>query len=402
MTKKFFLISQVFYPDEVSSAGLFTNLCSVIAEDDYEVEVWCAQPSYSILQRQPKRLVYKRINIHYLPSTNFPKDKIFGRLVNIITFSISVFFKLLFFSKKGSVFTHTTPPPLGIIISFTCAIRRRSFVYILHDILPEGLVRLGKVSGKNWLIRFWHCLFISSLKRSRKIIVIGRDMQMWLGKVYPDSLKKVEYIPHWQDDNLIFPSGFFENEFIIKYKLDNKFVIQYSGNMGLWNDMETLGKAVQRNIEDVVFMFVGGGVRKDELLRSFSVADQKNVLFFPFQPVEKLNNILTACHAGIVSMRDGLEGMAVPCKIYGIMAAGVPVIAMVPKNSEIAFIVKEENCGIVVKPGDTMGLINAITILKSDENARLEMGRNGRQAFEKKYSTRVIAEQYKSLICSLD
>jgi glycosyltransferase involved in cell wall biosynthesis len=402
MAKKFFLISQVFYPDEVSTANLFTNLCSVIAEDNYEVEIWCAQPSYSVLKRQPKLTVYKGIIINYLASTNFPKNIMFGRLANIITFSISVSFKLLFSRDKDTVFTHTTPPPLGIIISFICAIRKRSFVYVLLDIFPEGLIRLGKVTRKNLLIRFWSYMFIASLKRSKRIIVIGRDMQMWLGRIYPESLKKVEYIPLWQYDNLVFPSGFFENEFIIKYQLINKFVIQYSGNMGLWNDMEILGKAVQRNIEDVVFMFVGGGLRKDELLRSFSIADQKNALFLPFQPIEKLGSILTACHAGLVTLRDGLEGMAVPCKIYGILASGVPVIAMVPENSEIALIVREENCGYVLNPYDLDGLLKAILELKSDEKLRTAMGKNGRKAFEQKYSTKIIAEKYKSLIQSLN
>jgi glycosyltransferase involved in cell wall biosynthesis len=307
----------------------------------------------------------------------------------------------VFSSDKDTVFTHTTPPPVGIIVSFICAIRRRNFVYILLDIFPEGLIRLGKVSRKNLLIRFWSYMFITSLKKSKRIIVIGRDMQIWLGKIYPESLKKVEYIPHWQDDNLIFPYGFFENEYIIKYKLENKFVIQYSGNMGLWNDMETLGKAVQRNTKDVVFMFVGGGLRMDELLRSFSITDQKNALFLPFQPIEKLGSILTACHAGLVTLRDGLEGMAVPSKIYGILAAGVPVIAMVPENSEIALIVREESCGYVLNPYDLDGLLKAILELKSDEKLRTAMGENGRKAFEQKYSTKIIADRYKSLIQSL-
>ena len=316
--------------------------------------------------------------------------------------STYLLFQLLLSGDKETVITHTTPPPLGIMISFICTIKRRNFVYVLHDIFPEGLVRLGKASARNCLIRSWHYLFLASLKRSMKIIAIGRDMQIWLGRVCPEISRKVEYIPLWQDDNLISPSDFSENEFIIKYNLTNKFVIQYSGNMGLWNDMETLGNAVKKNIENVVFMFVGGGLRKDELLRSFSVSDQKNVLFLPFQPVEKLGSILTACHAGLVTLRNGLEGIAVPSKIYGILAAGVPVIAMVPENSEIAFIVREENCGYVLDPYDLDGLLKAISELRSDEKLRSIMGDNGRKAFENKYSTKIIADKYISLIQSLN
>ena len=291
MPKKFFLISQVFYPDEVSTAGLFTNLCSVIAEGGYEVIVWCAHPSYSARNRQPKKAVYKGIKIFYLPSTNFHKDNILGRFANMFTFSISVLFKLLFSKEREPVFTHTTPPPLGIIVSFVCAMRKRKFCYILLDIFPEGLIRLGKVSRNNLLIRFWNFLFVTSLKKSNRIIVLGRDMKAWIEKINSGIAQKTDYIPHWQDDNIFFPSEFRNNEFVKSYNLEKKFVVQYSGNMGLWNEMETFGKAVQTNLEGVLFMFVGGGVRKNELIRSFQSSDLQNTLFLPFQQVPNPRDI---------------------------------------------------------------------------------------------------------------
>ncbi|MBA7585452.1 hypothetical protein ES708_27434 [subsurface metagenome] len=93
--------------------------------------------------------------------------------------------------------------------------------------------------------------------------------------------------------------------------------------------------------------------------------------------------------------------MAVPSKIYGILAAGVPVIALVPEQSEIAYIIREENCGYVIDPCDVDGLINAVLELKSNEKLRKEMGINGRKAFEQKYTTKIIAEKYKLLIKAL-
>lgn len=142
-------------------------------------------------------------------------------------------------------------------------------------------------------------------------------------------------------------------------------------------------------------------MRKNELHSTFSADNQKNVLILPFQPIEKLSNVLTGCHVGLVSLREGLEGMAVPSKIYGIMAAGVPVIAMVPQQSEIAYIIREENCGFIVDPGDVDGLIDAVMELKSDEQLRQKMGINGRKAFEQKYTTKVIAGKYKLLILDI-
>lgn len=399
--RKFFLISQVFYPDEVSTANLFTILCNWLANNNIEVEVWAAQPSYTHSKKQPRRSTYKGIEIKFLPSTRFHKSKIFGRIINILTFTVSTAFRLIFSKDKTPVFTHTNPPSLGMLVSLICKLKGRKFIYILLDIFPEGLIRLGKLSTGNPLVKVWKNMNIRTFRRSERIIVLGRDMGEYIESIYPEGREKIEYIPHWQDENLIHPISFGNNPFIKEHMLNGKFIIQYSGNMGLWNDMETIGKAASHFIDGVQYVFIGDGMRKHELHKSLSSAENRNILFLPFQPGEKLGEVLTANHVSLVSLRKGLEGMAVPSKIYGILAAGVPVIAMVPEQSEIAYIVREENCGYVVDPDDVDGLINAVLELKSDEPLRQKMGINGRKAFEQKYTTIKIAEKYKLLIKTL-
>ena len=401
MSKKFLLISQVFYPDQVSTSNLFTGLCILLAEENIEVEVWSAHPSYTESKRQPGKLMYRGISIHYLPSTNFSKSSLAGRFFNILTFTFSSTLKLLFSKEKTAVWVHTTPPFLGILVSKVCKVKRRKFIYILLDILPEGLIRLGKISRRNMLIKIWQRQFVSALKKSEKIVAIGRDIKQYVIDICQDCSMKTEYIPHWQDDNLIFPLDLDKNEFLLEKGLRNQFIVQYSGNIGIWNEVRTMGKAVKRNADNVFFIFVGDGIRKKELLNEFELENQQNVLMLPFQDSNRFNNVLNASHVHLVTLKEGLEGMAVPCKIYGILASGRPVIALVPDNSEIGLVVKEENCGIVVNPEDTDGLINAINLLKNDETLRRQMGINGRMAFEKKYTTRIAAEKFKTLLFNI-
>lgn len=397
--KKFFLISQVFYPDEVSTANLFTKLSSKIADDEnVVVDVWCAQPSYSCLERQPKHVVYKNINITYLSSTNFKKDYLLGRLMNYLTFTISVICKLLFTKDRTPVFTHTTPPSLGIIISMICKLKKRRFIYVLLDIFPDGLVRLGKLKNKSLLVKIWKKLNRNTFKSCHRIIVIGRDMQKWLLNFYPEAANKIQYIPIWQDDYLIKPTQFSENPFVQKNHLQDKFIVQYSGNMGLWNDMEHLGKLVNLKIKDVSFVFIGGGMRKKELVNAIDNVDDTNVKFFSFLSNDDYSNAVSACHVALISLRNNLEGMAVPSKIMGIMAAGIPVLAVVPSESEIAMIVNEEKCGMVIDPEDLNGLHKAIETLKENDELRQQMAKNGRLAFEKKYTVSIIANAYKTLL----
>jgi glycosyltransferase involved in cell wall biosynthesis len=209
------------------------------------------------------------------------------------------------------------------------------------DIFPDGLIRLKKASPTNILIKIWQKLHFAAIKHCIKIVVIGRDMRDWLLRIYPAGIEKVAYIPLWQDNELIKPICFAENPFIIENKLQNSFVVQYSGNMGLWNEMKTFGQAVNKNLKDVSFVFIGGGMRKQELLEAMENPEPDNVLLFPFLPNEDYASSVSACHIALVSFRKGLEGMAVPSKIIGIMAAGVPVIALVPNQSEIAYTVMD-------------------------------------------------------------
>ena len=398
--RKILLISQVFYPDEVAVANLFTNLCTELVKSGLEVRVWCAQPSYTCRERQQKHKIYQGIYIHYLPSTNFRKDKIFGRLINYFTYSVSTVLKLIFSRDKTKVITHTTPPFLAIIISFLCKLKNREFFYVLLDVFPDGLIRLNKVSSRNILIKIWRSLHLKAFKRCKRIVVIGRDMKKWLCDFYPGGYKKVEYIPLWQDKELITPVDFNDNPFVSDLHLQDHFVVQYSGNMGLWNDMEALGRAISKSPDGIMFVFIGNGMRKKELIESIKNDNLSNVLFIPFQSNRNYSLSVCACHVALVNLREGLEGIAVPSKIIGIMGAGIPVIAMVPKDSEIAYIVEEEKCGYVLKPSDSDGLINTIIRLKSDEVLRKSMGQNGRRAFEKKYTSKIIAEKYSAIFVS--
>ena len=401
MERKFLLISQVFYPDEVSTASLFTGLCSSLVKKGVPVEVWAGQPSYTNSARQPKTVNYRGIKIRYIPSTNFRKTSIFGRFLNILTFSLCVSSRLIFAREKIAVWTHTTPPFTGIIASLICRRKKRKFIYILLDIFPEGMIRLGKLSGKNLMVKLWDRMFIRSLERSDRIIAIGRDIKQWVGERNPALLGKTEYIPHWHDENIIFPVDFETNNFVGEYGLNGKFLVQYSGNMGLWNEMKAIGKAVKYSPGGVTFIFIGGGIRKQELTEEFMDNDPGNVILLPFMPENKFNESLNASHVHLVTMIENLVGMAVPCKIYGILAAGKPVIGMVPENSEIGLIIKEENCGILLNPGDSEGLVNAINLLKGNQELRNEMGSNSRKAFEKKYKVSIIADRYKMLLESL-
>jgi len=119
---------------------------------------------------------------------------------------------------------------------------------------------------------------------------------------------------------------------------------------------------------------------------------------FPSVPRSDYPDLLVAAGVCLVSLAPDLDGLAVPSKFYGILAAGKPVIALVQDSCEIAKVLKERDCGIQVSPGNMEGLITAIEFLKTHPEAALRMGSNARAALESLYTLPVLADRFRSLI----
>ncbi len=399
--KKILFVTHMFHPDQVATSNLFTKLFERITEvHRYGITVWCAQPFYTTLQRQPYYRRYKQIDVYCLPSTNFGKERLIGRLVNMLTYTQSVFFRLLFLKRKryDLIFVHTAPPLLAILVIMLAKVKKIRIVYVLMDIFPDGLFRLNKVSERNLLIRFWKRWHRKAIKSSERVVVIGRDMLQWVKSEIPsiDDVR-LKHIPLWQDEKALNPIAFTDNPFVNKYGLHESFVVQFSGNMGLWNDLETVGKAVRVGMDGVKFVFIGDGIRKRELVAAMGQQGVERTLFLNFLSNEEYALSVTACHCGLVTLRPEAVGMGVPSKIFGIMAAGVPVLAIAPMNSEIAMIVSESECGLVSEPGDVQGLIKNILYLKGNDAIRKQMAINARRSFEEKYTTEKGATNYLNL-----
>jgi glycosyltransferase involved in cell wall biosynthesis len=170
--------------------------------------------------------------------------------------------------------------------------------------------------------------------------------------------------------------------------LKGSFLVQYSGNMGLWHDMQSIIRAAYhlRDSPKIVFLLIGEGRERkaaEDLARELRLT---NIRWLPYQPKEALEDSLSCCHVALISQRAGLEGVAVPCKLYGILASGRAVVAQVPAASEVSLVVQEEACGVVVAPGDHEALAREILALSEDPDRVAEMGRRAHAAYKAKYT----------------
>lgn len=326
------------------------------------------------------------------------KKSLAHRAASYASYLWGSFFRLLRAGRNDLLFGVTNPPFAAIVLAVLKSLTGRPFTYMFLDLHPEGLVALGDLRADAPLVKLWVSLNRWAYRKADAIAVLGRDMRPLLKTIYGIPDERVEYIPHWSAVEAGQPLPFERSPFVERLGLQGKFVVQYSGNMGIWHDMDTFVRAAARlrHRDDIRFLFIGGGIRRSGAEDLARALDASNIVWRPFVPLEQLDDSLACCHVSLVSLRAGLAGVAVPCKVYGILASGRAIIAQVPRDSEVAYTIDDHRCGILVEPGDVDGLVSAIERLAADRATTLEMGARAFAAYAARYTVRQAADAFEA------
>jgi len=398
---KLLVLCQLFYPELISTGQTLTELCEELAGMGVKIEVLCGPPTLVDQKGKIEKTInYKGITINRVFSTRFPKLNLFGRISNQVTYALSTFRRLIFDRSQRPILVVTNPP----FLAFFCALLGRKFIYLIHDVYPDTAVKLGLIKPNGLLARIWDRLNAFTYSRAARIIVIGRCMQEIIQRNVPSQKNKVKMIHVWSNDKLIGQAAGKNNPFIERWGLKDKFVVGYSGNMGWFHDMETIMQAADQlqAQKDLVFLFIGEGHKKRWMIDYTQKRGMTNCQFHSYVKREELGLALACSQLGLASLLSEQVGLSVPSKIFGFMAAGVPIIGVLPSSSEAALVISEEKCGLVVRPGDAAGLAAAILRLKGDPEARAVMAKNARQAIAQKYSLHWAAAAYYAIISDLN
>lgn len=401
-------LCQLFYPELISTGQSSTELCELLTKLGIKVKVICGPPT--IVDRKtriPKRMNYKGIDIFRVSATRFSKLSFLGKFINQLSYALSVFFHLLLDFSKKPILVVTNPPFLGAICALLNKIGGKPYIYVIYDVYPDTAINLGVLSKNSIISLVWEWWNRFIIKHADSIIVLGRCTKKVIlnkGNGINGLSNKIHIAPVWSDDRIIKPLEKNKNPFIEKWSLTNKFVLSYSGNMGRFHDMRTImeaAKELNKKYKDILFLFVGEGYKKNWIIEYANKFKLTNCQFHSYVDRKDLGKSLACADVGLVSLSPGQEGLSVPSKAIGIMAAGVPVIGIMSKKSEMALILKENNCGFVVEPGESDDLIDSILKLYHHEALRKELGRNALEAVKNKYNLRNAALKYGSIIKSL-
>ena len=215
------------------------------------------------------------------------------------------------------------------------------------------------------------------------------------------SPRRVTTIPNWADDTEIVPVAHGDNPLRREWGLEDKFVLGYSGNLGRAHEFETVLAAGERLCLNprIVFLFIGSGHRMDELAQIVKARGLESTFrFLPYQDRALLKYSLSVPDLHWISLKPALEGLIVPSKFYGVAAAGRPIIAITAQNGEIARLVREHNCGLIVEPGQADALATALTRLSTDAQSLAAMGARARAMLDARFTRQHALDRWSDML----
>jgi len=274
------------------------------------------------------------------------------------------------------------------------------FILNVQDLFPQASIDLGVLKNPI-LVNFFRKIEESAYDSANLITVHSTKNKKFVEKVCKN-LQKVVVVENWIDENEIMPDEKI-NDFSRKYNIADKFVVSFAGTLGVSQDIEVILKAAKEieKHENIVFLIVGDGIKKEDSLKMAREMKLKNVVFLPMQPKEVYPQILHSSDVSLATLAKEVKTPTVPSKILSIMSAGLPVIATMSLNGDAPDLIKIAECGYVFEAGDYKHLAETILLLYKNESLRRQLGKNGRKYIENYLSVKSAADKYEELFLEL-
>ncbi|MFC2153519.1 glycosyltransferase family 4 protein [Actinomycetota bacterium] len=379
------LVNQYYVPDDAPTGRLLADVGAALAAEGHDVRAFASRRGYrDATIKYSRREVIDGVMVRRVGGTGFTQSKRWGRLINYFAFFASVGRQLLVTRKPDVIVALSTPPLLATVAETVAAMRGARFVYWVMDVHPELAFRLGHLKRTSITGRILEWSGRRTLGRSDAVIALGDDMAR---RIEPYSNGSTTVIPTWADGDIICPRSVTDHPLRSEWGWDGRFVVAYSGNMGLVHEFETIIDAATKLAGDdrYLFCFIGSGPREDEIRHEVSKRGLANVEFRPFVDGSDLSDSLTAPDVHLVSLREDLAGLSVPSKMQGILAAGKPLAFVGPAESDVASIVLSNACGIHVRNGDSESLVGGLHRYAECADTIAVHGKAARAAYDSSY-----------------
>jgi colanic acid biosynthesis glycosyl transferase WcaI len=392
------VLNQYYWPGVEATAHLLTELCEALAEE-YEVEVVTGVLHGH--ENEPRRVEHNGVTVTRVASTSYERSRLGPRAANYFSYLGSAFRHALTAPKPDLVLCMTDPPVIGDLGVLVGKRVGAPVLVISQDVFPEIATELDRLRNPA-VVGVLRTLVGAYLRRADRIVAIGETMRVRLeAKGAPP--ERIRVIPNWVNTQEITPQPR-DNAWARQHDLVGRFVVMHSGNVGHAQDLDSLVRAATflRDLDDLRIVVAGFGARHGEMVElARRLEIQEAVRFLPYQKRERLPLSLSSADVHVVGLARGLSGFVVPSRLYGVLAAGRPVIVGAEDESETARLVREVGCGVVIPPGRPDLLARTIRAAIEGAFDLEEMGRLGRRYVEEDADRVVAMARYRELVREL-
>ncbi len=370
------LVLNEYFPPDTSATAKNAALVVNALSARHRVTVLAGRPSYEPTEfygwRPLRRKTSGNITVQCVGSTAFPRFRMKRRLANYASY-LALAMPWALAIRPDVVVAMTDPPIEGIAGALVAKFSRRPFVYNIRDMYPDMAIEGGIVPPGIWIDR-WEAMHRWALKRASRVIVLGEDMRERIVTkgVDPSRITIVrDAVPFLET----LPSP--DHPVVREIRGNFRFVLVHAGNLGFYGAWKTLIQAARMLESDGVgLVFIGEGALKPEIQKEASGC--LNIRFMPFRPADEVPQVMAAGDMHVVTVKRGLEGVVVPSKVYNILTAGRPLLAVATDKAEVTRFARRDGCGIAVDPDDPGDLAQAVRGVLDAPERLANMSRRGR------------------------
>jgi colanic acid biosynthesis glycosyl transferase WcaI len=339
----------------------------------HDVTVLCGRPSYDPTERRPWRLFQSeqagRVRILRVGSSDYPRTQMKKRVFNYLSY-VALAVPRALFLRCDVVLAMTDPPFEGIVGAIVSLLKRKPYVYNIRDMYPDMAVG-GSIVGPGPLARVWEKLHRWALRRATRVVVLGEDMR---NRILAKGIDPAGVVIV-RDGAELGPAKApaLDADVVQAIRGNFRFVLLHAGNLGFYGAWDTLLAGASPLADDGIgLVFVGDGAERARL--EIAAAKLRNVRFLPFYPGSKVSSVLAAADAHLITVKRGLEGVVVPSKMYGILAAGKPIVAVAPQECDVVSIGESSGFSVCADPEDPAAFARVVRELSGQPEKLRAMG----------------------------
>jgi glycosyltransferase involved in cell wall biosynthesis len=374
------LLLNLYYPPDTSATAKMAQTVVETLAAEHEVTIVCGRPSYDPTERRPWKLWRTEksgpVRIVRIGSTDYSRAQMKKRVFNYLSY-VFLALPVVLFVPCDVVLAMTDPPFEGIVGAFVSFLKRKPYVYNIRDMYPDMAVG-GSIVAPGLLARVWEKLHRWALRRAARVIVLGEDMRNRILEKNVSSSGVVVIRDGAEMASANAKAGL-DEDVIQAIRGDFRFVLLHAGNLGFYGAWDTLLAGARELAPDGVgLVFVGDGAERPRL--EAAAKEVPNARFLPFFPASKIPSVLAAADAHLITIKRGLEGVVVPSKMYGILAAGKPIVAVAPKECDVVALGKAKGFSVGADPDVPGQFVECVRRIMNDRAGLSAMGAAGAAA----------------------